>query len=463
MLILQQQLVGINGWIDTPTLQFLFNMRDNKIKCFRDGDCLEVNIRKNAMTPDGSDFVDLKVFTKSNGAFDVERYLKYLNYSSLNAYLATPGNSYRRLYEHLVAKKTFAKAFATSFQNSVRAFDIVDVLNATSESFVGFVKKNMSYVYELLENSERYKTVLEYDEIASKLKQLRPSIQKSNLTKTAYQINNIFEMSYLKSLTSLDLKEKFIRKLDESFCYLNNLKKLDLTMNEILGIDKVPFVCFKNLTNLYLSNNDLILISEEAFASMKKLEILKLENNNLAHLEDFMFEGLISLRKLFLKESNIEKLSNETFMPLINLIDLDLSSNRLVSFRSSFSSNNKLEALDLSKNKITELNADFFLNLEHLVVFRASGNQINTIIKGTFDILNKLVNLDLSENYLTQINLYDYKKLNNLQVLNVNKNKVRITPSDALPLIFFTHLKTLKRLHLTNKPILRDDMLFNDY
>jgi len=75
-----------------------------------------------------------------------------------------------------------------------------------------------------------------------------------------------------------------------------------------------------------------------------------------------MFEGLISLRKLFLKESNLEKLSNETFMPLINLIDLDLSSNRLVSFRSSFSSNNKPEALDLSNNKITELNADLIMN-----------------------------------------------------------------------------------------------------
>jgi len=57
-------------------------------------------------------------------------------------------------------------------------------------------------------------------------------------------------------------------------------------MNEILGIDKVPFFCFKNLKNLYLSCNDLILIREEAFASMKKLEIIKLKNNNLAHLED---------------------------------------------------------------------------------------------------------------------------------------------------------------------------------
>ena len=134
----------------------------------------------------------------------------------------------------------------------------------------------------------------------------------------------------------------------------------------------------------------------------------------------------------------------------------------MLSFKSSFSINNRLEALNLNKNQITELNEDFFLNLKHLVTFKASANKINTINKGTFDSLDRLVSLDLSENHLTEINLYDYKRLTNLQELNVNKNKMKISPSDALPLVFFTHLKALNKLQLTAKPILRKDMQFDN-
>uniref|UniRef100_A0A3Q1FQU2 Opticin n=1 Tax=Acanthochromis polyacanthus TaxID=80966 RepID=A0A3Q1FQU2_9TELE len=133
------------------------------------------------------------------------------------------------------------------------------------------------------------------------------------------------------------------------FINLNKLRSIDLTGNQISGMDEDVFHSLPQLQELLLANNNLQLIPElpismkhidlrhnrlvsrgmhsEGFKDMSHLEFLYLSNNHL----DYIPTPLpLSLRVLHLQYNNIQSLHEDTFC---NLHDLSFIRHNLEDIR----------------------------------------------------------------------------------------------------------------------------------
>ncbi|XP_069805835.1 toll-like receptor 2 [Dendropsophus ebraccatus] len=81
-----------------------------------------------------------------------------------------------------------------------------------------------------------------------------------------------------------------------------------------------------------------------------------------------------------------------------------------------------LEYLDLSYNKITELNLTSFSRYPYLHTLNLSYNNISRIENGSFDINLRLRNLSLFNNSLTEIPASSLELLEDLQILDLSNN-----------------------------------------
>ena len=98
-------------------------------------------------------------------------------------------------------------------------------------------------------------------------------------------------------------------------------------------------------------------------------------------------------------------------------ISTDLSNNMIKSIDSNLQELNNLRSLNLSKNLISQLQADAFSRTPNLVYLYLRKNCLKSINENQFQGLNKLLELDLSNNFITNLESNSFKDLNNLQIL----------------------------------------------
>jgi len=91
----------------------------------------------------------------------------------------------------------------------------------------------------------------------------------------------------------------------------------------------------------------------------------------------------------------------------------------------------KLERLDLTGNKITEITKDTFSGLTELKVLSLSYNAIKSIDPDAFKDNTKLSNLDLKGNKITEITTDTFSGLTELQYLNLSYNPINSIDPDA--------------------------------
>lgn len=113
--------------------------------------------------------------------------------------------------------------------------------------------------------------------------------------------------------------------------------------------------------------------------------------------------------------------------------------------------------LDLSENKLTELQPNTFLGLDNLTVLNLSKNQLFGLPKDIFNPLVKLENLNLSGNELEQLDLSEdklrspqpnlFSPLISIQFLNLSDNLLTKIPDNICT------LPTLKSLNLSKNQI----------
>jgi Leucine-rich repeat (LRR) protein len=247
----------------------------------------------------------------------------------------------------------------------------------------------------------------------------------------------------------------------DELCYLNdflpyyssnNFKKnikifqenleteIDIEKNEPLKITKIiienfkekdlrAIRCFKNINSLIIKNSEIETLEDiNCFKNLNNLEISNSKVTDFKRINEL--NGLI---KLSLIEVNLfdYQINEINWSKLDNLIYLNISNNSISSFSECLksknikilnASNNKityfttsssLESLDLSNNKLVNLEL-FNLNLKNLNV---SFNDINSfkLTKNT-----SLIDIDLSNNKLKKINFDDENKV---QILSLSNNK----------------------------------------
>ena len=234
----------------------------------------------------------------------------------------------------------------------------------------------------------------------------------------------------ISNLTFLDLhraniyfsKINFTHLQPSGLCWVNNLKYIDISYNKVTRFDS-PIFCMERLKFLNIRSVDAEYMNPKVFQEMPSLEILQMGNNRQAAATIFKNESFVH----FLFEKNKK------------LKFLDLSSNALSSLdQVTLNQLNSLVGFDLSFNEITNsniLNISIKHDFPYLRYVSLEGNKLTTIP------LNLLRHLETVFNQNKTLGAY----------LNIYKNKFICTCNMIMGIlhIFKSNIKVEKRNLLT--------------
>ena len=282
----------------------------------------------------------------------------------------------------------------------------------------------------------------------------------------------------LTFLTSFFLSHNPLVTLSNtSFLHLNNchrLTEVHLSYCKLEYVEPDTFSPMRNLQLLKLSNNPLTSpVLEGAFYGLRfarNLSYLNLDDTNLVHLTNRTFQHLrlVPTITLSLVNSKIKAIHTGAFQYFPLLKNLHLKQNVLYldngggegcggegkpSGIDLFAASNRLDNLDLSKNKLFMIPQYLYFRprvLRTLVMtFCSLGGAICTeLLKG----YTELEHLDLSDNEITKISSKSFVHTPNLESLTLKRNKITALHSDA-----FHGVNNLKSLVLTENNIVNFD------
>ncbi|CAH1282997.1 unnamed protein product [Diabrotica balteata] len=149
-------------------------------------------------------------------------------------------------------------------------------------------------------------------------------------------------------------------------------------------------------------------------------------NNFFYSLDQRVFENahLVNIHKLKLQNCTIEKIHQWAFTGLGLVIELDLSTNNIVTLNKYvFRPTVRLRTLILSQNRIQILEDELFSNLTYLQKVLLDHNEIETVSQETFRNLPNLKFVSLSFNKIERITFDIKEQLPKLSSLNVENNR----------------------------------------
>ena len=279
----------------------------------------------------------------------------------------------------------------------------------------------------------------------------------------------------LEMLSKLDLsRNRLDQLLTEAFSSLINLTTLDLSHNRIDHLQSEALSSLVNLTKLDLSNNSIQQINSDSFPRLEKLRELILDDNPIKKIQANAFANLSALSSLSLRSCMLRSVSNETFQSLKFLATLLLDGNQISSFnvvtKDSIQIINRimspavveavgehlfrewngrwhtmgLKVLSLKNNRLEKLDLRVFCNLVQLEDLDLSFNKINELNTANMPRnLSKLTSLNLQSNQLKFIDPNAFIGLKSLKNLNLSNNKL-----ETLEAHFFQFSRVLKCVHL---------------
>ncbi|OCT87268.1 leucine-rich repeat-containing protein 17 [Xenopus laevis] len=260
-----------------------------------------------------------------------------------------------------------------------------------------------------------------------------------------------------EDLIHILLARNHIRILkNNAFSKFQKVKSLDLQQNAIIKIENLAFYGLKRLTTLLLQHNKIKVLSEEVFIHLPLLSYLRLYDNPWdcnCELESLVTllkiprnrnlgnyakcEAPIEMKGLKLKSVSPELICQDDNLepkhvqgpkvtkPLVDsslchtylypIATLDCKSKELQGVPTDISPD--IVKLDLSNNKIKQLQSKVFADTPNLEILNLSSNGIELIDPAAFSGLMNLQELDLSNNTLFNIHygvledLYFLKKL----------------------------------------------------
>lgn len=207
------------------------------------------------------------------------------------------------------------------------------------------------------------------------------------------------------------------------------------------------------------------------FEVYDRVHTFNMSDIGIESLKSVKLAGAKRLTKLIASHNNIMEIPSNLFNQSIK--NVDLSFNRIRQIDSNaLPSGNQLEILDLSFNNISDLNVNTFQMFGNLKQLSLSNNQIVEIPSFLFHTTGKLVDINLSFNKIGKVDDFafsgdfDLKKLNfshnqltvlhrkivenlsNLSHFDVSSNQITVLKADA-----FECLENIIYLDLSNNPI----------
>ena len=232
-----------------------------------------------------------------------------------------------------------------------------------------------------------------------------------------------------KNIDYLDLSSNFIFYIqDSNFKLLKNLKTLKLGNNKLIGFD-YNILSNKNIEGLYLDNTFGYELNLDVKSLFKQSIIFMSLSDNLILEEDFnlLQNESYKIKELILKNTNLTSLKKIRFEFFPKLEVVDLSGNKLENLNlSQFYSLFSLKKLFLSKTCLKTIDSFEFKKLEQLVVLDLSFNELEIIKKSCFENSTYIRVIDLSYNKITFIESGTFKSLKALAELNLKANSLKI-------------------------------------
>lgn len=250
------------------------------------------------------------------------------------------------------------------------------------------------------------------------------------------------------SLMELKLSGNKLSHLGNIPLGLRNLRRLDLSQNNLQEVSKMAFNGLDYLVYLNVSHNThLTPFPVDLFHPMARLHILDLSNTGIEKLSGDIFANLLQLRVIRLASNHIQEIEESTFFNLRNLTEVDLSNNKIMTIKPGsfvnvmslkrlylrrnnlnsfkgeiFNTGTGLEVIDLSENKLSYLFPSSFLIHPRLRRLLASNNKFSFFPAENIHSLQYLEEIDLSNNLLTAVDELDFARLPRLRKLLLSYN-----------------------------------------
>lgn len=169
-------------------------------------------------------------------------------------------------------------------------------------------------------------------------------------------------------------------------------------------------------------------IPKQLFQKFNKIEILDIHNQNIEKI-DLGFEHAVSLKRLDLSKNKIKELNATEFEGANNLKEIKLFDNEIsIVNKNAFKNLNKLEILYLFNNKIKNLDKITFEHVKKLRILNLGGNELEFLDRKLFSLNFDLTHLHLHQNKFTALShsmfshLKKLKKLEFIPNLCINKD-----------------------------------------
>lgn len=227
--------------------------------------------------------------------------------------------------------------------------------------------------------------------------------------------------SDLVNLTTLTLNDNFLAEIDGNSVFATNpgLRTLHLQNNQLSAIIRLRFLdgVLNQLDSFDISNNQ---IAHEQQPILVEATIMNLSNTNLWRF--FIPDKAVILRADHNLIGDVPDSENT------NLTELYLNHN-LIQSADFLQGLEGLEVIDLSHNRLNEINANVFAKILNLTVLNLSHNWLETIDFTFLTSTPNLNSLDISKNLLSgQFNLS--VNANALARMNISGNYYTSFESD---------------------------------
>lgn len=244
------------------------------------------------------------------------------------------------------------------------------------------------------------------------------------------------EAGDLKELESLSLSDNQLLDLQPGdLRSMDSLHTLDLSGNQLTRLTENSFPLMPDLESLDLSGNPLKTVYSKAFVNVSSLRRLLLgsyrwkEGELVDDQTSFEFQvdsfyGLAKLRQLWIGPGHPSEfgLGPDYFQDLISLAELHIRGKLVRIEADTFSSNRRLQILDLKGCHLRRLSVDAFQSLSKLRILDLSGNELDQLTGGVFDPLVSLKELWLNGNRLTSISTGIFATLTTTKLIRLEGN-----------------------------------------
>ncbi|EGT36552.1 CBN-TOL-1 protein [Caenorhabditis brenneri] len=260
--------------------------------------------------------------------------------------------------------------------------------------------------------------------------------------------NRITDLESLpETVVHVNLAGNLLKRIPDSVNSLPNLVALNVSRNTIEATNSTILIS-PELEMLDASHNNLeTLPSEWLQKCEKRLAHLHLEHNQIEKIPSGVLSNATNLQTLDLSSNRLRVFGDDILPENSKIGNLRLANNSLEVLEPLSLEGLKLEFLDLSKNRLTEVPAAIG-KVEQLKKVDLSHNQIGKVYQYVLNKIKQLHTVDLSNNQLQSIGPYIFSDSSELHSLDVSNNEISLLFKDA-----FARCPKLRKISMRNNKI----------